>query len=79
MSELQERGVSNNPFFREISNSLDAMGFGGSARAFTHAVYHSGVGVLKFACGNFEGAGAEFGRAGQQFARVGHSPGRDYD
>ena len=79
MSELQERGVSDNQFFRGISNGLDAIGFGGGARAFTHGVYHGGVGVLKFLCGNGEGAGAEFGRAGQQFARVGDSPGRDYD
>ena len=61
MSELQEKGVSNNGFFRGISNGLDNIpGFKDSPqRAEIHGDYHNIVGCLKFIVGNGEGAKAE--------------------
>ena len=71
MSELQERGVSNNAFFRQISNGLDAIPFFKQSRlrAKIHCKYHAFVGIGKLLAGNPEGAGAEFKRAGQQYIR----------
>ena len=73
MSELQERGVSNNGFFRQISNELDdnlPKFKDSSSRAFIHGTYHTLVGVAKFCVGNGEGANAEFGRAGEQYTKA---------
>ena len=72
MSELQERGVSNNPFFRGISNMLDSIpGFKDSRlRAGIHGDYHTTVGIIKFFAGNKEGANAEFNRARTQYERA---------
>ena len=72
MSELQEKGVSNNGFFRGISNGLDSIpGFKDSPqRAMIHGDYHTIVGVLKFIVGNGEGAKAEFDRANEQYEKA---------
>ena len=45
MSELQEKGVSNNGFFRKISDGLDSIpGFKDSPiRANLHGYYHCAV------------------------------------
>lgn len=45
MSELDEKGVSNNSFFRGISNALDCIpGFKDSSlRANIHGMYHDHV------------------------------------
>jgi len=72
MSELLEKGVSNNQFFRNISNRLDSVpGFKDSRqRAKLHGDYHLGMSLLKFCCFNFEGAAAEFKRAGVQYYKA---------
>ena len=72
MSELQEKGVSNNGFFRGISNGLDNIpGFKDSPqRAMIHGDYHTIVGWLKFIVGNGEGAKAEFDRANEQYEKA---------
>ena len=72
MSELQERGVSNNGFFRTISNGFDSIpGFKDSSiRANLHGHYHCAVGILKSLVGNGEGAKAEFNRAGEQYRKA---------
>ena len=72
MSELQERGVSNNGFFRQISNGLDAIPFfkDSPVRAVIHGDYHTLVGIAKMCVGNGEGAKAEFERAGEQYTKA---------
>lgn len=72
MSEWQEKGVSNNGFFRAISNTLDCIPFfkDSSIRAEIHGHYHTIVGIGKFLAGNGEGAAAELGRAGQQYTKA---------
>ena len=67
-NENQEKGVSNNQFYRGISNGLDAIpGFKDSAtRAKIHENYHRHVGDQKMKAGNREGAEAEYRRAEQQ-------------
>ena len=72
MSEFQETGVSNNPFFREISNRLDDIpGFKDSSfRANLHGDYHMFMGNLKSSVGNREGASAEFNRAREQYEKA---------
>ena len=69
MNGLNEKGVSNDPYFRNISNNFDNIpGFKNSrARARLHGDYHMGVGILKLCCFNFQGAFSEFNRAGQQY------------
>lgn len=69
-SEMQEKGVSNNSYWRDKSDRLDeAMGWTGgykedsAVRGTIHGVYHSAVGVIKHCSGNTEGAQAEFDRA----------------
>lgn len=78
-NEAQEKGVSNNGFFRKISNGLDAIpGFKDSAtRAWVHGKYHDHVGNQKEKAGNKEGAEAERKRAQEQYQRArAKSPGR---
>ena len=72
MNELQEKGVSNNGFFRGISNCLDSIpGFLESPqRAMLHGDYHTLVGCMKFIVGNGEGAKAEFNRANEQYKKA---------
>ena len=72
MSELQEKGVSNNEFFRIISNAFDSIpGFKDSPiRANIHGLYHDAVGTLKSFAGNEEGAQAEFSRAQEQYYKA---------
>ena len=72
MSELDEKGVSNNPFFRGISNILDGIpGFKDSKiRANIHGMYHQTVGYLKEKHGNLEGAEAERKRAQVQYEKA---------
>ena len=72
MSELDEKNVSNNPFFRWISDRLDSLpGFKDSSfRAYIHGVYHEQVAYLKENHGNHEGADAERKRAQEQFNKA---------
>lgn len=80
---MEEKGVSNNSFWRNISNKLDdKVGWDtekSGARGIVHGVYHDFVGTLKYLSNNPEGAKAEFNRANQQFERgknLGNSPPR---
>ena len=80
--ELQEKGVSNNSFYRGISNVLDAVpGFKDSAlRAKIHEKYHRYVGDKKMKAGNKEGAEAEYKRADEQRQKaLERSPSLDSD
>ena len=72
MSELDEKGVSNNQFFRAISNVLDSIpGFKDSSlRANIHGVYHDIVAEQKEKHGNPEGAAAERKRAQEQYEKA---------
>ena len=72
MSELDEKGVSNNSFFRGISNFLDCIpGFKESQiRANIHGFYHDRVADLKEKHGNYEGAEAERKRAKEQYEKA---------
>ena len=72
MSELDEKGVSNNSFYRGISNILDKIpGFKDSSiRAYIHGLYHDHVANQKEKHGNYEGAAAERKRAQEQYSRV---------
>ena len=69
MSELQEKHVSNNSFFRRVSDFADAAGLKDHPRirGAVHGVYHDGVGLAKRVCGNKEGSDAERRRAQQQY------------
>lgn len=80
---MDEKGVSNNSYWRSQSDKLDsAMGWEGDrkyqsgARGFIHGVYHAGVGLGKYACGNTEGGNAEMSRAGEQFGTGARNIGR---
>ncbi|KAA6361928.1 MAG: hypothetical protein EZS28_042545 [Streblomastix strix] len=68
---LQEEGVSNDPEHRKIANKADEAWFENHKRqrAAVHGVYHSAIGVGKFAVGNFKGAQSEFQRTGAQIKR----------
>ena len=57
MSELDEKHVSNNPFFRWISDRLDEIpGFkDSSVRAHIHGMYHEQMSKMKEKHGNHEG------------------------
>ena len=70
--ELQEKGVSNNQMFMNLSNLLDSIpGFKDSnLRNNIHGLYHSWIGNLKENNGNLEGAKAERERAQFQYNRV---------
>lgn len=73
MSELNEKGVSNNRFFRKISNGLDKIipGFKDSrTRAVMHGIYHDIVANKKEKIGNHEGAEAERRRAQEQYDKA---------
>ena len=73
MNGLNKKGVSNDPFFRNISNSFDnnIPGYINSrARARIHGDYHMLIGFAKLAIFNFKGAFSEFNRAGQQYMNV---------
>ena len=72
MSELNEKAVSNNSFFRGISNILDAIpGFKDSSlRANIHGKYHDYVANKKEKHGNKEGAEAERRRAREQYDKA---------
>ena len=72
MSEFDEKGVSNNKFFRGISDILDSIpGFKESSiRANIHGIYHDYVGNQKEKRGNLEGAAAERKRAQQQYEKA---------
>ena len=78
MSELNEKGVSNNRFFRKISNALDKIpGFKDSrTRAIIHGMYHEHVANNKEKHGNHEGAEAERRRAKEQYDKAIRSPRR---
>ena len=70
--ELQEKGISNNQMFMNLSNLLDSIpGFKDSnLRNNIHGLYHSWIGHLKENNGNLEGAKAERERAQFQYNRV---------
>ena len=72
MSEFDEKGVSNNRFFRGISDILDSIpGFKDSSlRANIHGIYHDFVGNQKEKRGNHEGAEAERKRAQEQYEKA---------
>jgi len=72
MSELNEKGVSNNGFFRKISNGLDKIpGFKDSrTRDVIHGIYHDIVANKKEKIGNHEGAEAERRRAQEQYDKA---------
>ncbi len=72
MSEYDEKGVSNNKFFRGISNALDKIpGFKDSSlRANIHGKYHEHVANQKEKRGNHEGAEAERRRAKEQYDKA---------
>ena len=72
MNELDEKGVSNNSFYRGISNILDKIpGFKDSSiRAYIHGLYHDHVANQKEKHGNYEVAATERKRAQEQYARV---------
>ena len=72
MSEYDEKGVSNNKFFRGISNVLDKIpGFRDSSlRANIHGKYHDYVANIKERRGNHEGAEAERRRAQEQYNKA---------
>ena len=72
MSEFDEKGVSNNKFFRGISDFLDSIpGFRESSfRANIHGIYHDYVGNQKEKRGNHEGAAAERKRAQEQYEKA---------
>ncbi len=72
MSEFDEKGVSNNPIYRLISNGLDAIPCfkNSSLRAKIHGAYHGYVFIRKAMRGNFEGAAAERRRAREQFNKI---------
>ena len=55
MSELDEKGVSNNSFYRGISNILDKIpGYKDSSiRAYIHGLYHEHVANQKEKNGNY--------------------------
>lgn len=82
---MNEKGVSNNSYWRGKSDQLDkSMGWEGDrkyqsgARGFIHGTYHAAVGVAKYAGLNFEGGNAEMRRAGEQFGtgakHIGRTP-----
>jgi len=73
---MNEKGVSNNRYWRAKSDALDKyMGWEDDRkdqsvfRGFIHGVYHCAVGIGKAVCGNFTGSRAEFKRAGEQFRK----------
>eukprot|EP00347_Sterkiella_histriomuscorum_P010715 403375200 len=70
--QSRESGVSNNGFFRGVSNTLDAVpAFKDSGtRAYIHGKYHDRVADQKEAAGNHAGAAAERNRAQQQYQRA---------
>lgn len=70
--EFDEKGVSNNSFFRGISNLLDLNPLikYSSLRSEIHALYHAYVAFRKKLNGNDEGAAAEFKRAMEQKANA---------
>ena len=72
MSEFEEKGVSNNRFFRLISNILDSIPFfkDSSLRANIHGIYHDYVAIQKEIRGNYEGAEAERKRAQEQYNKA---------
>jgi len=81
---MNEKGVSNHPGMRSISDRLDnMMGWTeerketSGTRGLIHGVYHTGIGVGKYLYRNPEGAHAEWNRACEQFSRskkIGRSP-----
>ena len=65
-----QKGISNKPSHRSISDTLDkVMGWEGGyketskPRAIIHTIYHDAVGYYKSLHGNKEGAAAEHQRA----------------
>jgi hypothetical protein len=72
MSELLEKGVSNNDFCRKQSNKLDKKYFNDhpAQRALVHYVYHAIIGVSKTLVGNETGATAEFKRSKEQLSKA---------
>ena len=74
---MQEKTLSNNPFFRSISDSLDQkFGWVGEEqeksriRGALHGLYHTFAGIGKTLYKNEEGAKCEFDRAKIQFNRM---------
>ena len=75
--QSSEKGVSNRPGFRAVSDRLDATVFPGGyrnesgTRAVLHGVYHEGVAIQKKMAGNDRGYDAERDRAKQQWGVAG--------
>lgn len=74
---MNEKTLSNNPFFRKISDKLDnQFGWVGEdqeksrIRGALHGLYHFTVGTAKMLYKNKEGAQCEFDRALIQFRRM---------
>lgn len=76
MGQMNERCVSNDKFFRSISDKLDvAMGwdkdkYRSRVRRVLHGLYHGMIGVVKGCVTNWTGSKAEFKRAKWQFSGV---------
>ena len=72
-SEWDDKGVSNNKFFRFLSDLWDAYlgpDFDKFApRNIVHTFYHFLIGVVKYFHKNFEGALAEWKRANEQYQK----------
>ena len=69
---LSEKGVSNHPGHRQISNWCDDhfLNDHQEIRCAIHGIYHDIVGAAKLLIGNTEGANAEWKRAGDQFSKA---------
>ena len=73
MGQMHETGVSNDRFFRGISDKLDVMmgwnkdKYKSKVRRVMHGLYHGMIGVIKGSIMNWTGSKAEFHRAKQQF------------
>ena len=71
-NEIQEKEVSNNKMFRNISNLLNSIPYfkDSSLRYSIHGLYHNWIGYQKEKAGNLIGAKNERERANFQFNRA---------
>lgn len=74
---MKEKGLSNDPFFRRISDYLDdKMDWKNEkqeqsgTRGLLHGMYHTMIGTLKYLANNSEGSSTEYSRAKIQFRRM---------
>lgn len=78
---LQEKELSNDPFFRKISDYLDdkldwknEKQEQSGTRGFLHGIYHTMIGTFKYFANNIEGSSNEYSRAKIQFNRMKTQP-----